>query len=71
MNLSDELAPYLDWAVWIDGGKVRQEVVFYRFDCYLSCIDAMVVRFYELDFCSVGLDVGFDGAGAFIVQNVE
>ena len=69
--LTDEFAPYLEWAVWIDGCKVCEEVVFYRFYGYFRCIDTMVVRFYELDVCLVVLDVGSDGAGAFVVQYVK
>ena len=46
-------------------------MVFYRFDGYFGCVDAMVVWFYQLDFCSVGLDVGFDGAGAFVIKDME
>ena len=41
------------------------------FYCYFCCVDSMVMRLDELDLGVVGLDVGSDGAGAFIVEDVE
>ena len=71
MYLLYKFTPYLERAIWIDGSKVSQCVVFDCFDRDFCCIDSMVVRLDELDIGAVGSDVGFDGAGAFVVEDVK
>ena len=60
----------LQRAIWVNGGQVREEVVFHCFQRYFCCINTVVVGLNELYFCFVGLNVCFDGAGAFIIQYV-
>ena len=71
MYLFHKLTPYLQRAIWIDSGKVSECVIFYCFYRDLCRIDSMIVWLDELDLSVVGLDVGFDGAGAFIVEDME
>ena len=37
----------------------------------LGCVDAVVVRFHQLNFGTLLTNLGFYGSGAFVVQNVE
>ena len=46
-------------------------MILYCFHRDFCRIDSMVVWLNELDLGMVGLDVGLDGAGAFIVEDVE
>ena len=71
MYLLYKLTPYLQRAIWVDGSKVSQCVILYCFQRYFCCVDSMVMRLDELDLGLVRLDVGFDGAGAFVVKDME
>ena len=71
MDLVHELAPELERAVGVDGGKVCERVVFHRLQCQFRRVYSVVVGFHELYLCFVGCDISFDGAGAFIVEDVE
>ena len=46
-------------------------MILYCFYRYFCCVDSVVVWLDELNLSVVGLDLGFYGAGAFIVEDVE
>jgi hypothetical protein len=61
----------LEWAVPVDCGEGRNNILFESCNCKFGIVDTVIVGWDEVDVHMVGSDVCFDSLGAFIVHYVE
>ena len=70
-GLLRQMIPQLKWEIWISGAKAANKMVFERLNRSFGGVDAMVVRFDELDRAFVLLHECFDGCSGLIVGDIE
>ncbi len=61
----------MEWAVPVDCGEGRNNILFESCNCKFGIVDTVIVGWDEVDVHMVGSDVCFDSLGAFIVHYVE
>ena len=71
LHLWQHFAPQLDRAIVVQCCDVRDDVVLRCFDCRLCCVGPMVVALHIVSRCTLADQEVLDGAGAFVVQDME
>ena len=71
LHLREKSALQLERTGFVRGHNGEYDVVFGGFDRRLACVKFLIVGCHNLDWDLLGRNVSLDGAGAFVVKNVE